>query len=199
MCSRWLRRRRSLLWLPLLWLAGAAHAADDGSLIAGVFNPPRLAPEFMLRGSDGGALRLSRYRGKVIVLAFGYTSCAEVCPVTLGILATARKQLGAAADGVQVIYVTVDPDRDNVQRMHQFLAAFDPSFMGATGTAEQLAAVRGQYGITVSTKMPIPGGYVLSHSSFVYLIDRGGHLRALMPFGHGAADFAHDLRLLLQQ
>jgi protein SCO1 len=169
----------------------------DSALIAGVFTPARAAPQFTLRGSDGLDLSLERYRGKVVLLAFGYTSCTEVCPVTLSILAQARRKLAAEASDMQVVYITVDPERDSVARMHSYLAGFDPSFIGGTGTAAQLAAVRATYGITVSQKLPMPGGYLLSHSSFTYLIDREGRLRALMPFGHDAADFAHDVRLLL--
>jgi protein SCO1/2 len=184
--------------LLLMSLAAPLALADDAALIAGVFTPARLAPEFTLRGSDGKDLNLSRYRGKVVLLAFGYTSCTEVCPVTLSILAQARRKLGAQAGEVQVVYITVDPERDSVARMHGYLAGFDPGFMGATGTAGQLAAVRSAYGIMVGKKMPMPGGYLLSHSSFTYLIDREGRLRALMPFGHSAADFAHDVRVLLQ-
>ena len=185
--------------LSLLMLNAAAHAADTAALIAGVFNPPRPAPDFSLRGSDGAELELRRYRGKVVLLAFGYTSCTEVCPITLGVLAEARKKLAAAADELQVIYVTVDPERDDASRMRQYLSAFDQSFIGGTGTPAQLAAVRTDYGISVSKKMPAPGGYALAHSSYVYLIDRGGSLRALMPYGHNADDFAHDVRVLLKQ
>ncbi len=184
--------------IPLLFIAAPLAQAGDDALIAGVFSPARLAPEFTLRGSDGKDLNLNHYRGKVVLLAFGYTSCTEVCPVTLSILAQARRKLAAQASEVQVVYITVDPERDGVTRMHSYLTGFDPSFMGGTGTAEQLAAVRTAYGITVGKKMPMPGGYLLSHSSFTYLIDRDGRMRALMPFGHDAADFAHDARLLLQ-
>ena len=187
-----------VLMLPLLMLSAAA-AADGPSLIAGVFNPARAAPDFALRGSDGTELQLRRYRGKVILLAFGYTSCTEVCPITLGVLAQARKKLAAAADELQVIYITVDPERDDAARMRQYLTAFDPSFVGGTGTPPQLAAVRTDYGISVTDKIPIPGGYALGHSSYVYLIDRGGSIRALMPYGHSADDFAHDVRILLKQ
>jgi protein SCO1/2 len=191
--------RTLVLTLPLLTLGAAAAAADGTSLVAGVFNPARPAPDFSLRGSDGAELQLRRYRGKVVLLAFGYTSCTEVCPITLGVLTQARKKLAAAADELQVIYITVDPDRDDAPRMQRFLTGFDPSFVGGTGSPPQLAAVRRDYGISVTDKIPIPGGYALGHSSYVYLIDRGGSLRALMPYGHSADDFAHDVRILLQQ
>ena len=184
--------------LLLVFFLSAAVGAADANLIAGVFSPPRLAPEFTLRGSDGTDLKLSRYRGKVVLLSFGYTSCTEVCPITLTVLAAARKQLGARADAVQVIYVTVDPERDSAERMRKYLAAFDASFVGGTGTPQQLAMVRAAYGISVSQKMAFPGGYALSHSSYIYLLDRDGRLRALMPFGHSAADFTHDIGILLK-
>jgi len=177
--------------------AAASTSAPANALVAGVFSPPRSAPAFTLAGSDGAPLRLDRFRGKVVLLSFGYTSCTEVCPVTLSILAQARRLLGAAAGDVQVIYVTVDPERDTAMRMREFLKAFDPGFLGGTGTAAQLAAVRQNYGISVGGKIPMGNGYALAHSSFTYLVDRQGMLRALMPFGHGAADFAHDVRLLL--
>ena len=183
--------------LALVFCSATISAAADTDLIAGVFSPARLAPDFSLHGSDGSELTLSHYRGKVVALAFGYTSCTAVCPITLGVLAAARRKLATAADQVQIVYVTVDPERDNAERMRKFLQSFDASFVGGTGTEQQLAAVRADYGITVSKKIPIPGGYALNHSSYIYLIDRNGGLRALMPYGHSADDFAHDMRILL--
>ena len=182
----------------LLFLTAAVGAADNANFKAGSFSPPRQAPDFSLRGSDGGELKLSRYRGKVVVLGFGFTSCPEVCPTTLAVLAQARKQLSVAADEVQVVYVTVDPERDDTERMRKYLASFDPAFVGGTGTAEQLAAVRQAYGV-VAEKKSFAGGYTVAHSSFTYLIDRDGSLRALMPFGHTADDYVHDVKLLLSK
>jgi len=110
---------------------GAAPAAEVDALKAGVFNPAREAPDFSVRGSDGVALTLSHYRGKVVVLGFGYTSCPNVCPVTLAVLALAHRKLGALGSQVQVIYLTVDPERDSAERLKQYLAAFDPTFVVA--------------------------------------------------------------------
>jgi protein SCO1/2 len=189
-------RRPSRSDFRALALALALLAASDSTLRAGVFDPPRAAPDFALRSSNGGELRLSRYRGKVVLLAFGFTSCPEVCPTTLATLAAARKKLGAEAKDVQVVYVTVDPERDDAARMKKYLAGFDPAFVGGTGTEEQLAAVRKSFGIT-ATRKPSGDSYSYSHSSYVYLIDRQGQLRALMPYGQAADDYVHDLRILL--
>ena len=189
-------RVASPLLALLLGIAAAVAAAPAPGFKAGVFEPPRQAPEFALRGSDGSELTLARYRGKVVLMSFGFTHCAAVCPVTLATLAQARGALGPAADGVQVVFVTVDPERDPAPRLKAYLAAFDARFVGATGTPEALAAMRKGYGV-VASKVPMTDGYAMDHTSSVFLIDREGKLRALMPYGHDAKDFVHDVKLLL--
>ncbi|HET9405593.1 MAG TPA: SCO family protein [Burkholderiales bacterium] len=187
--------------LALLVIAAAAGAAEGPGLKSGAFNPPRTAPDFSLQGSDGSELKLSRYRGKVVALGFGYTFCPDVCPTTLVDLAAARKKLGADGEKFQVVYVTVDPERDSVKQLRDYLAHFDPTFVGATGTPEQLAAVNKAYGILVSKKVykGSQTAYLVHHSSFVYLIDPQGKQRALVPFGRSADDIAHDVRALLKK
>jgi protein SCO1/2 len=178
--------------------ADAAPVPSAPALKAGVFEPPREAPAFALRGSDGAELTLARYRGKVVILEFGFTSCPDVCPNTLAALTAARRKLGDDGKDLQVVYVTVDPERDDVERLRTYLAAFDPTFVGGTGTAAELEAVREEYGIAAK-RVTTADGYAFSHSSFTYLIDREGRLRALMPYGHSSDDYAHDVRLLLAQ
>ena len=163
---------------------------------AGVFDPALAAPDFALRGSDGSEVSLARYRGKVVLLTFGYTHCAAVCPTTLATLAQARHGLGAAAGNVQVIYATVDPERDSAEHMRQYLAAFDPTFVGATDAPEVLADMREDYGVTAARQGTGPD-YAMAHTSSIFLIDPGGKLRAVMPYGHDAGDFVHDVQLLL--
>lgn len=179
-------------------LAGAAPATP--ALKAGVFEPARAAPEFSLSGSDGQALSLARHRGKLVLLVFGFTNCPEVCPTTLATLAQARQALGAdEAAGVQIVYVTVDPERDDVERIRKYLAAFDKSFVGGTAKPETLAAMRKSYGV-IAQKLEKKAGtdaYGMNHSTSVFLIDREGRLRAMMPYGHPARDFVHDLKLML--
>jgi protein SCO1/2 len=189
---------RPAVFIASLIVTAAAVAGDAPALRAGVFSPPRQAPDFALQGSDGGELRLSTYRGKVVVLGFGFTSCPDVCPTTLATLAQTRRKLGAAANDVQVVYVTVDPQRDVAERMKKYLATFDPTFVGGTGTDDALSAVRRLYGI-FAEKHVNGSNYSVAHSSYTYLIDRTGRLRALMPYGHGPDDYVHDLRILLQE
>lgn len=181
-----------------LLLAEASAASAAVAFKAGTFEPPRLAPDFSLQGSDGHELRIDRFRGKVVLLAFGYSSCTEVCPVTLATLAAARRKLGTVAADVQVVYVTVDPQRDVAERLKRFLGSFDNTFIGGTGSEAQLAAVRRDYGVTAK-KIPYEDSYTYAHSSFTYLIDRRGRIRALMPYGHSPDDYVHDLTILLAE
>ena len=185
----------------LVLLAGAVlllerQPARAEALMAGEYDPPRLAPEFTLVGSDGSEVTLAEHRGKVVLLTFGFTYCAAVCPTTLATLAQARGLLGDKADAVQVIFVTVDPQRDDAAQMSPYLAAFDPSFIGATGEPAALAEVREAYGVTAVKEGTGPG-YAMAHTSSIFLIDGAGRLRAMMPFGRDAADFAHDIEVLL--
>ena len=174
----------------------ATLAVQAAGLKAGVFEPPRAAPPVVLSGSDGRDFDLARQRGKVVLLSFGFTSCPAVCPTTLATLAQARAALGAAAADVQVVFVTVDPERDTVTRLKTYVSAFDPSFIGATGTPAALAKVRAGFGAS-ATKVSTGTAYGFDHTSSVFLIDRQGRLVGMMPYDHPAANYVHDLRLLL--
>lgn len=176
---------------------GRSTEAEPLSMKAGAFDPPHAAPAFALQGSDGSEVTLARYRGKVVLLTFGFTYCAAVCPTTLSTLAQARDQLGEAGREIQVVFVTVDPERDDAAHMRQYLEAFDPSFIGATGDAAALAAVREDYGVTAVREGAGPN-YAMAHTSSIFLIDRAGKLRGVMPFGRDADDFLHDLAFLLE-
>ena len=194
--------RSLLLALAGLGLAITLQAAPLAGLKSGVFDPPRAAPEIVLPSSKGGDFKLSNYRGKVVVLEFGYTNCLDVCPVSLAALTQARQKIGkAAAADVQVVFITVDPARDTVARLRTYLAPFDPSFVGVTGSQQQINKLLKDYGIS-ATKRMVDGSktdYTMHHSSYLYFIDRAGMQRALMPVGRPADDMAHDLRLLLQR
>lgn len=183
-------------------LAASVQAAPLAGLKSGVFEPPRAAPEIALPSSKGGQFRLSTYRGRVVVLEFGYTHCLDVCPVSLAALTQARQKIGpAAAADVQVVFITVDPARDNAARLRTYLKPFDPTFVGVTGSQQQIDRLLKDYGISVTRRMAEGSktDYTMHHSSYLYFIDRQGMQRALMPFGRPADDIAHDLRLLLKR
>ena len=190
--------------IPLLLGVGAAIAAPprlsppDDLFKAGTLSPVMPAPEIALSGTDGKPVSMTRFRGKVVLLAFGFSNCGEVCPITLATLAAARKKLGDEAADVQVVYVTVDPERDTAAQMKKFLGSFDPTFVGGVGTRPQLEVAYQGYGISINKVANPDGSYTLGHSSSIYMIDRAGGLRAVMPYGHPADDFVHDLKILLR-
>ena len=198
--------RRSVVLLALALCAvipGApGAAARDAALRSGAFEPARPAPELALPATSGGEFRLSRQRGKVIALTFGYTSCPDICPTVLAELAQVRLRLGAAARRVQVAYVTVDPERDSAARLRAYTEQFDKTFVGLTGTPEQLAAVWKAYGVSV-VRRDLPGTrppmYLLHHSASVFLVDPTGRLRVIAPFGTPVDDVVHDIRILLEE
>jgi protein SCO1 len=190
---------RRLALALLLGIPAAWAAPDTAALKAGVLSPVMPAPELKLQGSDGKALHLARFRGKVVLLAFGFSNCGEVCPITLATLAGARKKLGADGANVQVVYVTVDPERDDAAQMRKFLGSFDPTFVGGVGTRAEIDAAQKNFGISSTKHVNADGSYNIGHSSSVYMIDRAGGLRAVMPYGHPVDDFVHDLKILLRQ
>jgi protein SCO1/2 len=191
------------LALALLLAAGLSTAgaapAGPAAMRAGMFEPPYPAPELGLRGTDGAELSLKRYRGKVVLLAFGYTRCSEVCPVTLATLAQAQKTLGSAADAMQVLYVTVDPARDDLASIKAYLGGYQAGFVGGTGQQAAIDRVLKSYGAVAEKADQRGGDYSMGHTAAVFLIDRQGRLRAMMPFGREAQDFVHDVRFLLAQ
>jgi protein SCO1/2 len=190
-----------LLCVAALLLAAFAPGVEAAEFKGGVLDPPRPAPDFTLRAQDRGEFRLSRYRGDVVVLTFGYTFCPDVCPTTLAELAQVRERLGGAAKRLRVVFVTVDPERDSLERLRAYTRAFDSTFVGLTGTPDQLASVWKAYGV-VAQKRVVPGtaaAYLVDHSAFVYVIDPEGRLRLMFPFGTAIEDMAHDIKLLLER
>jgi protein SCO1/2 len=167
----------------------------------GVLDPPRPAAEITLRTHDGTEFRLSRYRGDVVAITFGYTFCPDVCPTTLAELAQVRARLGPGGQRLRVAFVTVDPERDGPERLRAYTQAFDRTFVGLTGSPEQLAAVQKAYGV-VAKKQAVRGtaaAYLVDHSALVYVIDAEGRLRLMFPFGTPIDTMTHDIGLLLRR
>jgi protein SCO1/2 len=184
-----------LSWITLVSAAPPAAASFRG----GVLEPAQPAADFTLAASDGSTFRLQDQRGRVVVLFFGYTFCPDVCPLTLSEMVQVRAKLGDRAQRLRVVFITVDPERDTLERLRTYVGAFDKSFLGLTGDPKALARVRQAYG-AVAERRTVPGtqaAYLVDHSAFVYVIDPEGRLRLMFPFGTSVDDMAHDLRLLL--
>jgi protein SCO1/2 len=148
---------------------------------------------------DGERVELATLRGKYLVLYFGYTFCPDVCPTTLNDLAKALEILGEDAEQVQVAMITVDPERDTPEHLRRYLTSFDPSFIGFTGTPEEIAAVATAYGIFYEKhEGSAATGYLVDHTATVSVIDPDGYLRMLFPFGTSSEEIAADLQTFLR-
>jgi protein SCO1/2 len=156
------------------------------------------AREFQLTGHDGKSRTLADFKGKVVVLFFGYTHCPDVCPTTLAQFGEAARQLGADAARVQVLFVTVDPERDTKELLEKYVPAFNPNFLGLYGDAEALARTAKEFKI-IFQKQPgrTPETYTVDHSAGTYVYDHNGRVRLFVRHDRPVEDLVHDIRLLL--
>lgn len=161
--------------------------------------PYPVAPDFALTRPNGNSFRLSERRGRIIVLFFGYTSCPDVCPTTMAELNQALEKLDDQAAQVQVLFVTVDPQRDTPERVQEYVDHFNPNFIGLSGSEAELAKVWNDYGVFREVvEGTSAAGYLVNHTARVTLIDRQGNLRVSFPFDTPVEDIVHDLKLLLK-
>jgi protein SCO1 len=160
--------------------------------------PPIPTRDFTLE-SAAGPISLSDYRGKFVILYFGYTFCPDVCPATLGNLKQALKTIGSRAHEVQTIMVSLDPERDTPQRLSEYLTHFDPSFLGITGTQETLKQITSDNGIYFEKEAgSSPDNYSIDHTASLIVLDREQNLVLLIPFGNTPDQIADDLQYLLK-
>jgi len=189
-----------IIAIVVLAVAGAETFFSAYKFRGSVIEPPVAAADFSLKEQNGQTFQLSDQHGKPVVLFFGYTSCPDVCPTTLAQFKQTRARLGAQADRVRFVFVTVDPQRDTPDKMGKYLNVFDPAIVGLGGTEAELAPVWTAYGVYRQIQ---PGSsadaYTVDHSARVYLIDAQGNLRATYAFGVQADDIAQDVRYLLKQ
>lgn len=163
-----------------------------------VIQSPERDSNFTLIGPEGKPLSLYDFRGQAVLLYFGYTFCPDVCPATMVELAQATEMLGDEADKSQVIMVSVDPQRDTPEKLQSYVTHFDPSFIGVTGSEDEVAAVATQYGIYYEKhEGTVATGYLFDHTASVIVIDPDGYLRLVYPFGTPAEDIAGDLQQLI--
>jgi protein SCO1/2 len=151
-----------------------------------------------LTDHHGKPRSLADFKGKVVVVFFGYTHCPDVCPVTLGELAIVAKELGKDAGKMQVLFITVDPDRDTPEVLSKYVPAFNPDFLGLYGDAEATARTAKEFKVFFQKQPASGGGYSVDHSAGTYIYDQAGRLRLFASYGQGAPKILHDIRLLLQ-
>jgi protein SCO1 len=182
--------------LLALVLAGCREApvAFQGTDLTGATFGQRLE----LPADDGSRRSLADFRGKAIVVFFGYTSCPDICPTTLARYAEAWKQLGKDAGAVQLLFVTLDPERDTAARVGEYVRWFNPAFVGLVGSAAEVKAAAAEFRV-FSARKEIGGGtgYVIDHSTGAYVFDPAGRLRLYFKDDAPVAGIVADLRLLL--
>lgn len=199
------RRRR---WLAG-WLRPAAVLVAAALAGCGRDTPPpfhsvdvtgaTFGQGFSLTDHTGAPRTLADYRGKVVVLFFGFTQCPDACPSALGRLAEVRRRLGAAGADLQVLFITLDPERDTPQLLSQYAPAFDPSFVGLYGTTARIAETAKGYKVFhAKVKGQTPSSYTIDHSTFLYVHDREGGLRLMARESTTVEQLVDDLGRLLK-
>ena len=157
------------------------------------------AQGFQLTDENGQVRTLKDFRGKVVILFFGYTQCPDVCPTTMAELAQAKKLLGKEGDKLQVLFITVDPERDTPQVLKAYMANFDPTFLALRPTPVQLPEVAKAYKVYYKkVDGPTPTSYTMDHSAGSYVYDPQGHVRLYYRYGSGVPALVSDIQLLLQ-
>ena len=178
----------------------AACGKDGPKFQASDITGSSFGREISLTDQNGKGRTLADFRGKAVVVFFGYTQCPDVCPTTLAMLADVMKKLGADADRVQVLFVTVDPERDTAELLSKYVPAFDPRFLGLRGDAEATARTAKEFKV-IYQKQPgtTAGSYSMDHSSGLYVFDPQGRIRLYANHAQGADVVTHDLRALLAE
>ena len=156
--------------------------------------------ELKLTDHTGKPRTLTDFQGKVVVVFFGFTQCPDVCPTTLVEMKAVKEKLGKDGERVQVLFVTVDPERDTAELLAKYVPAFDPTFIGLYGDAEATARTAKEFKVFYK-KVPgsSPTNYSVDHTAALYIYDPSGRLRLFAKHAQGADALAHDIKLLLEQ
>jgi len=185
------------LWLLAALIAGCDSSPKPSFQLTDLTGA-EFGRDFQLTDHNGTPRTLADFRGKVVAIFFGYTHCPDVCPTVLGELANVANELGKDAGRMQVLLISVDPERDTPAVLSQYVPAFHPGFLGLYGDADATARTAKEFKVFYQ-KQPLPGGgYSVDHSAGTYIYDTAGRLRLFAGYGQGAPKMLHDIRLLLQ-
>ncbi|WP_313623920.1 SCO family protein [Achromobacter sp.] len=193
-------RRLALRWGAAAAVAAALAACGDsapvfkGSDITGT----QLGRAMELSDHNGKTRQLSDFAGKVVVVFFGFTQCPDVCPTALAELTEVMKKLGPDSDRVQVLLITVDPERDTPEVLKQYVTAFDPRFLGLTGTPDQVKKAAASFKAYYAKSPTKDGSYTMDHTAAFYLMDGKGESRVLVNNNVGADGLTQDIKALLK-
>jgi protein SCO1 len=162
------------------------------------YDPPMAAPHFILLDHNFNRVRLSDFRGHPVLLFFGYTNCPDVCPTTMAEFKRVKRDLGEAADQVAFVFISVDGERDTVERLAQYVTAFDPDFIGLTGDETLLRPIAQDYGVFFQRQdYDSAAGYLVDHTASSFVVDPDGRLAIVFPYGTEPAIIAQRVRTLL--
>jgi protein SCO1 len=165
-----------------------------------VVDPPLPAADFTLTSDEGQIVHLGDYRGKVVLLYFGYTFCPDMCPTTMAAVRKALRLLGPQADQIQLLMVTVDPERDTPAKLHEYLDFFDPRFVGLIGNLDDVRRIAASFGAKFMRHTGTDNtGYLIDHTAEVTVIDPKGNVILRLPYGMPAQEMASDMRYALAQ
>ncbi len=186
-------------FVSLLLAAFVLIACGSPSFKGSPLDEPVAVSDFELTDHQGQRFRLSDQRGHVVLLFFGYTACPDVCPTTLATWRRVHEELGDDATRVRFVFITVDPERDTPERLGLHVTAFNPEFVGLTGSADELEAVYEAFGIFHQRdELPESAlGYVISHTATTFILDGEGVWRLRETYGTPAEDIVHDVKELL--
>ncbi|MDH5506372.1 MAG: SCO family protein [Anaerolineae bacterium] len=160
--------------------------------------------QFELNDVEGNIFRMADQRGKVVLIFFGYTHCPDFCPTTLTVFKQVFTALGDQADRVEFVFITVDPQRDTAELVGKYVAAFNPEFVGLSGTLSELEPVWHGYFIFPEIEsgedgQPLEENYEVAHGARVYVVDGYGRLRLTFPNGMAVGDIVEDIEHLLKE
>jgi protein SCO1 len=179
-------------------LADGTTAHEDQRYRLAAWPSALASPAFRLTDFDGHPRTLADYRGRIVVVFFGFLSCPEVCPAEMQTFELVMKRLGAIRDRVQVVFITLDPERDSPQSLKSYVRLFDPRFIGLTGSTSEIDAAARSFNVQYA-RVGTGKDYTLDHSTATFIFDPAGRLRLVGSDRTSVADFAHDIAALAAQ